>query len=127
MDNSLYRQLVGSLLYLTHSQTYLAYFVVIVDIYMYKPHDIHWNEEKWILHCVQVTRHFGVHYVVGSPLELVRFTDSDWDGDSIDRNSTSGYVFMLAHGPIFCSRKKKNTISLSSAKDNYKGVVNTTT
>ena len=31
-----------------------------------------------------------VHYVVGSPLELVGFIDSDWDGDPIDRKSTLG-------------------------------------
>ena len=49
---------------------------------------------------MQGTRHFVVHYVVGSLLELVGFTDSDWAGDSLDINSTLGYVFMLAHGPI---------------------------
>ena len=55
---------------------------------------------------MQETRHFGVHYVVGSPLELVGFTDSNWVGDSIDKNSTSSYVFILEHGPIFLSSNK---------------------
>ena len=73
------------------------------------------------------TKHFGVHYVVGSPLELVGFTDSDWDGYSIDRNFNSGYVFMLVHGPMFCSRNKYHTISLLSVEVKYKGIVNATT
>ena len=51
---------------------------------------------------MQGTKHFEVHYVVGSPLELVGFTDSDsdCDGDYFDRKSTLGYVLMLAHSPI---------------------------
>ena len=68
---------------------------------MQHDHEFHWKESKRILHYVQGTRHFEVHYVVGSPPELVGFTDSNWDGDSIDINSTSGYVFMLPHVPIF--------------------------
>ena len=80
-----------------------------------------------ILHYVQGIIHFRVHYVVGSPLELVGFTDSDWVGDPIDRNFSSVYVLKLAHGSICLSIKKQHTISLSSAEDKYRGVVHTTT
>ena len=101
VDNSLYIQLVKSLLYLTHSQPNLEYDVGDFEIYMHEPHGIHWKDAKIILHYVQGTKHFGVHYVASSPLELVGFSDSDWVGDPNDRNSTSGYVFMIKNGPIF--------------------------
>ena len=78
MDNLLYIQLVGSLLYITHSRTDLEYSIGFIAIYMQKNHDIHWNSSKRIMHYLQGTRHFRVHYVAGSPLELVVFTDSDW-------------------------------------------------
>ena len=97
----MYIELVGSLLYITHSQPILAYVVGFVSMYMKESHNIHLKDAKIMLHYVQGTKHFGVHYVASSPLELVGFTDSDWDGDSIDRNSTLGYVFMLSNGPIF--------------------------
>ena len=45
-------------------------------------------------------------------------------GDSIDQNSTSGYVFMFVGGPIFCSSKNKAAIALSSAEVEYQGAVN---
>ena len=102
VDNSLYMQRVGRILYLTHSWPDLEYVVGIVYRYMKKLHEIHGKAAKRILHYVQRTKHFGVHYDDGSPLELVGFTDSDWDGDCLDRNSTLGYRFILAHGPIYC-------------------------
>jgi hypothetical protein len=41
VDNALYRQLVGSLLYLIHTCPYISYAVGVVSIYMHEPHDLH--------------------------------------------------------------------------------------
>ena len=73
---------------------------------------------------MQGTRSYGIHYVADSELDLVSFTDSDWEGDRIDRNSTSGCVFMFGGGPICWLSKKKAAIYLSSAKAEYRGAVN---
>ena len=94
---------------------------------MQETHEIHWKADKRILHYVQGTKHFGIHYAASSPLELVGFSDSDWDGDPKDINSTSGFVFMLVYGPIFCSSNKQHTIYLSSANAEYRGAVNAST
>ena len=48
----------------------------------------------------------GIFYKAKFDLELIGFTDNDWVGDSTDRKSTLGYVFMLAEGPISWSIKK---------------------
>ena len=101
VDNSLYRQLVGSLLYFMHSQPDLDYLVGFVASYMQEPHEIHWKYAKRVMHYVQGTKHFRIHYAASSPLELVGFIDFDWVGGFIDINSTSFYVFILAHDPIF--------------------------
>ena len=76
---------------------------------------------------VHETRTRGIFYVAKSNLELVGFTDSDWAGDNIDRKSTSGYMFMLAEGPIICSSKKHSPIALSSIETKYTGVLNAAT
>eukprot|EP00253_Pinus_taeda_P032049 PITA_32049 len=57
-----------------------------------------------------------------SPL-LVGFTDFDWASDPDDRKSTIGYVLTLGSGPITWACKKQSSISLSSAKVEYCGVV----
>ena len=48
-DATLYGQLVGSLLYLTHSRPDLSFFVGHVACYMQTPHESHWKAEKTIL------------------------------------------------------------------------------
>ena len=95
-----------------------------VSRYMHQPHDIHWKAAKRIFQYIQGTRTCGIHYAVDSELELVGYIDSDWASDSIDRNSNFGYVFMFGGGPIFCSRKNKAAIALSSAEAEYRGAVN---
>ena len=74
--------------------------------YMDQPHEIHWRAAKRILNFVQGTRTYGIFYKAKSNLDLIGFTDSDWAGDNTNRKSTSGYVFMLAEGPISWSSKK---------------------
>eukprot|EP00253_Pinus_taeda_P005472 PITA_05472 len=49
VDSTLYRQVVGSLLYLTHSRTDLSYEVGAVSRYMQEPHELHWKAAKRIL------------------------------------------------------------------------------
>eukprot|EP00253_Pinus_taeda_P035617 PITA_35617 len=63
--------------------------------------------------------YFGVE---ASPL-LVGFTNSDWAGDPDDWKSTAVYVFILHSGPITWACKKQSSISLSSAEEEYRGVV----
>eukprot|EP00253_Pinus_taeda_P005208 PITA_05208 len=99
VDNTLYRKLVGSLLYLTHSRPDLSYAGTIT---------------------------FGIHYAAGTALNLLGFTDSDWAGDNIDRKSTSRYSLSLGSRPICWSSKKHAHIALSSAEAEYRGVVNIT-
>ena len=105
MDYTIYHQLIGSFLYLTHSQPNICYALNFVSRYMQQPHELHLKESKRILQYIQGTRSYDIHYAANSELELVSFTDSDWVGDSIDKMYTSRYVFMFVGGPIFLSSK----------------------
>ena len=49
VDFTLYRHLVGSLLYLTHSHPDISFVVGRVSHYMQTPHESHWKEAKIIL------------------------------------------------------------------------------
>jgi hypothetical protein len=54
-DATLYRQLVGSLLYLTHTHLDISFVVGLVAWYMQTPHESHWKAAKRILHYVRGT------------------------------------------------------------------------
>ena len=84
-------------------------------------------ESKRILNFVQGIRTHGIHYVAKYDLELVVFTNYDWEGYNIDKKTTLGYVFMIVDGPISWSSKKQSAIALSSTEAHYIGVVNATT
>ena len=80
VNNTLYRQLIGCLLYITHTQPDIYYVVSVALRYMDYPHEIHWRAAKRILNFVQGTRTHGIFYKAKSDLDLIGFTDSDWAG-----------------------------------------------
>jgi hypothetical protein len=49
VESTLYKQLVGSLLYFTHSRLDLSYAVGTVSRFTQEPHELHWKEAKCIL------------------------------------------------------------------------------
>lgn len=51
--------------------------------------------------------------------KLFEFTDSDYAGDSDDRKSTSGYVFMMETGVVSWSSKKQPIVTLSSTEAKF--------
>ena len=53
VDATLYRQLVGNLLYLTHTRPDLSFVVGLVARYMKTPHESHWKASKRILRYVR--------------------------------------------------------------------------
>ena len=120
VNNTLYRQLIGCFLYLTHTRPDLSYVFSVDSRYMGQPHDIHWRVAKRILNFVQGTRNHGIFYKAKYDFDFIGFTDSDWEGDNTDRNSTLGYVFMLVEGPISWSSKKQSAIAPSSIEVEYR-------
>lgn len=67
---TLYRQLVGSLIYLTVTHPDIAYAVHIVSQFMYVPWTIHCAAILHILRYVKGAKFYGPHYFSHSPLKL---------------------------------------------------------
>ena len=62
VNNTLYRKLIGCLLYLTHTPPDISYVVSMASRHMYQPHEIHWRKAKRILNFVQGTITLGIFY-----------------------------------------------------------------
>ena len=104
-----YRQLIGSLIYLTITRPDLSYPVGLLSQFMQAPRDIHLDCAKRVLRYVSGTMDCGILYKTAMPIRLEGYTDADWAGYKADRRSTSGFVFSLDSGAISWSSKKQPT------------------
>ena len=90
---SLYRRLVGSLVYLTVTHLDISYVVHQVSQYLSTPRSTHYAAVLRILRYLKGILFHGIFYSAQSPLVLRAFFDADWAGDPTDRRSTTGYYF----------------------------------
>ena len=118
-DPSLYKSIVGSLMYLTATRPDIMHVVSLISRFMEKPKDAHWQAGKRILRYVKGTKRYGILYTATECSDLVGYTDSDWVGSVDDRKSTSGYVFHMGSGAISWASKKHLIVALSTAEAEY--------
>ena len=116
VDKPYYKQVVGSLMYLTATRPDMMFVVSLISRYMENPTELHLQGAKRVLRYFQGTTEFEIFYRKGGDDELVTYTDSDHAGDLDERKSTSGYVFLLSSGAISWSSKKQPIVSLSSTE-----------
>jgi hypothetical protein len=110
VDPTLYKSLVGSLLYLTTTRPNIMYAAILVSRYMESPKDSHWKMVKQILRYVAGTLNFGLWYTQSDDNHLSGHTDSDFASNLDDRKSTSGHVFHLGTNLISWASKKQPTV-----------------
>ncbi|CAL5378065.1 unnamed protein product [Camellia sinensis] len=92
---TLYRQLVGSLVYLMVTRPDIAYAIHIVSQFMAVPCSPHYDALVHILRYLKDTMFHGLHYSAHSFLQLHAFSDAGWAGDPTDRRSTTGFCFFF--------------------------------
>ncbi|XP_073219605.1 secreted RxLR effector protein 161-like [Cicer arietinum] len=118
VDPTLYKQLVGSLMYLTATRPDMMYVVCLISRYMANPKEKHMQIAKRALRYLKGTLDFGLFYR-RKISKLLAYTDSDYARDVDDRKSTSGYVFMLSEAAMCWSSKKQAIVTLSSTEAEY--------
>ncbi|KAG7598707.1 Zinc finger CCHC-type superfamily [Arabidopsis suecica] len=121
VDETMFKQLVGSLMYLTVTRPDLMYGVCLISRFMANPKMSHWLAAKRILRYLKGTIELGILYRKGesSSPKLIAFTDSDYAGDLDDRRSTTGCVFLMASGAISWASKKQPVVALSTTEAEY--------
>uniref|UniRef100_A0A2N9IW51 Integrase catalytic domain-containing protein n=1 Tax=Fagus sylvatica TaxID=28930 RepID=A0A2N9IW51_FAGSY len=125
-DATLYRQLVGSLVYLTVTRLDISYAVHIVSQFMAAPRSLHYAAVLRILRYLKGTLFHGLHFSSQSSLTLQAYSDADWAGDPTDRRSTTGYCFLLGDSLISWRSKKQSVVARSSTEAEYRALADTT-
>ena len=119
VDATFFKQMVGSLMYLTSTQPDIMFVVSLISRYMGQPTELHLQTAKRVLRYLRGITNLVIFYKKGGNDKLVAFTDSDYAGDLEDRKSTSGYVFMLSSGAMSWSSRKQPVVSLSTTEAEF--------
>lgn len=116
-----YREVVGSLLYLsTRTRPDVAQAVNQASRKTENPSKDDVTAVKKILKYLVGTKDKGIMFKRNIPIGDIRaFSDSDYAGDLMTRRSTTGTVLMLENGPIYWSSKRQPIVALSSTESEF--------
>ena len=122
VDATLYRMLVGKLLFLTKTRPDISHAVSMVSRFMQDPQESHLQAAKHILRYVRHCPDLGLFYQQGEENCLRGFTDADYGQDIDDRISVGAYIFFLGNSPISWNSKKQSSTSRSSCESEYRAL-----
>jgi hypothetical protein len=77
IDQSLYRQLIGSLMYLVNTRPNICFVVSTLSKFQVEPRHEHCIVAKHVLRYIRGTLNYGLRYTSSSDIQLHGFIDSD--------------------------------------------------
>ncbi|XP_014499242.1 uncharacterized protein LOC106760301 [Vigna radiata var. radiata] len=119
VNQTKYRGMIGSLLYLTASRLDILQSVCVCARYQSSPRESHLTAVKRILKYLKGTTSFGLWYPSGDEPSLIGFSDADYGGCKIDRKSTSGTCHFLGSSLVSWHSKKQACVALSTTEVEY--------
>ena len=122
VDATLYRMLVGKLLFLTKTRPDIAHAVSVVSRFMQEPREIHLQAAKHILRYVRRYPDVGLFFKQGEENYLHGYTDADYGQDIDDRISVGAYIFFIGNSPVSWNSKKQSSTSRSSCESEYRAL-----
>ena len=119
VDVTLYRQIIGSLMYLTNIRPDICFAVNTLSQYLIQPRRVHLVAAKHVMRYLKGTIDFGLYYDNSHEYRLYGYKDADWDGSILDRKSTSGGCYSLGSAMISWFSRKQSSVALSTAEAEY--------
>ena len=119
VDPIVYRQLIGSLMYLVNTRPDINFALNSLSQFMVDARRVHWITTKHVLRYPRGTVEYRLLYEHSGGVRLAGFTDVEWAGCGEDRKSTLGCCFNVGSGIIFWFSRKHRSMALSSAEVEY--------
>ncbi|KAD5960655.1 hypothetical protein E3N88_12127 [Mikania micrantha] len=119
VDETLYRCMIGSLMYLTASRPDIMFATCVCARFQATPKESHLIAVKRIFRYLQGTQSLGIWYSTGQSCKLVAFSDSDYAGCKLSRKSTSGGCQFLGNCLVSWQSKKQTSVATSTAEAEY--------
>ncbi|RVX11444.1 Retrovirus-related Pol polyprotein from transposon RE1 [Vitis vinifera] len=118
-DPSLYRKLVGSLVYLTITRPDISFVVQQVSQFLQTPRHLHLATARRIICYVQGTSTRGLFFPTGNSTRLAAYSDADWASCSDTCRSITSWCVFLSDALISWKSKKQDRVSKSSTESKY--------
>jgi hypothetical protein len=80
----MYRQLIGSLMYMIHTRPDICYAMISLSRFMTESRQRHWVAAKHILRYLKGTITYGLRYTSSGGLFLHGYAYADWVGSLVD-------------------------------------------
>nr|GEW53997.1 copia protein [Tanacetum cinerariifolium] len=119
VDATLYRGMIGSLMYLTSSRPDLIYVVCLCALYQAKPIEKHLHVVKRIFRYLKGTINIGFWYSRDTDISLTTYSDTDHARCQVTRLNTSGSAQFLGDKLVSLSSKKQKSTAISSTEAEY--------
>ena len=119
VDVTHYRQIIGSLMYLTNTRPDICFAVNTLSQYLVQPRRVHLVAAKHVMRYLKGTIDFGLYYDNSHEYRLYGYTDADWAGSISDGKRTSGECYSLGSAMISRFSRKKYSVALSTAEAEY--------
>ena len=85
VDHTMYKSMIGSLLYVTTTRPYVMQAVGLVARFLSSPKETYVDAIKRILRYLKGTMEYGLWYPKSNNFTLTKFTDADWAGSINDK------------------------------------------
>ncbi|GJR16117.1 putative RNA-directed DNA polymerase [Tanacetum coccineum] len=119
VDATLYKQMVGCMMYLSATRPDLMFVISLLSRYMANPTEQHMAAMKRVLRYIKGILELGIFYKRGGSKSLVAYSDSDYACDLDSRRSTSGYVCFLSDVAIAWLSKRQPIVTLSTTEAEF--------
>lgn len=115
----LYRQAIGSLLYVSNgTRPDISFAVNKLASFSNCVKTSHWTAVERTLSYLKDTTDIGLHFKANNN-ELVAYSDSDFAGDVDTKRSTSVVLLMLNEAPIVWKSSKQSTVATSTTNAEF--------
>jgi hypothetical protein len=96
-DATLYRQIIGSLMYMMNTRPDICFVVKTLSEYLVEYRCVQLVSKKHVIIYHKGMLDFGLSYTRDNDFKLIGYTDSNWAGSVFDRKSTLGCFSVWGH------------------------------
>ncbi|XP_019058443.1 PREDICTED: uncharacterized protein LOC109116811 [Tarenaya hassleriana] len=121
-DPTLFRKLIGKLIYLSITRPDICFSVNKLSQYMSQPRSAHLQAGMRVLRYLKNDPSQGLLYATDSDISLSAYCDADWAACPDSRRSVTGFCVFLGSSMVSWKAKKQVTISRSSSEAEYRSM-----